>query len=159
MLRRRWVLAGVLLLSCGGDDSFNPTVETTAGTYQLTTLKETQNGITLDHLALGVTAELILAADGTATGHLFAPHGAEDGSDLDTDLTGAWSLSGTTVTLSLDQDLLFEDLLSPRSPTSFGVTIPSRVILRSRSCSPGRTKLIPRATIYSGPAPCHRHGK
>ena len=60
MLRRSWVLAGVLLLACGGDDSFNPTPETMAGTYQLTTLKETQNGITLDHLALGVTAELFL---------------------------------------------------------------------------------------------------
>ena len=47
MLRKSWVLAGVLLLSCGGDDSFNPTPETVAGTYQLTTLKETQNGITL----------------------------------------------------------------------------------------------------------------
>jgi hypothetical protein len=110
MLRMNWVLAGVLLLSCGGDDSFNPTVDTTAGTYQLTTLKETQNGITLDHLALGVTAELILAADGTATGHLFAPHGAVDGSDLDTDLTGGWTLSDTTVTLSLDQDILFDDI-------------------------------------------------
>ena len=111
MLAKSWVLAGVLLLSCGGDDdSFNPTVDTTAGTYQLTTLKETQNGITLDHLALGVTAELILAADGTATGHLFAPHGAVDGSDLDTDLTGGWTLSDTTVTLSLDQGILFDDI-------------------------------------------------
>jgi hypothetical protein len=110
MLRKSWVLAGVLLLSCGGDDSFNPTVDTTAGTYQLTTLKETQNGITLDHLALGVTAELILAADGSATGHLFAPHGALDGSDLDTDLSGGWTLSDTTVTLSLDQDILFDDI-------------------------------------------------
>jgi hypothetical protein len=116
MLRKRWVLAGILLLSCGGDDSFNPTVETTAGTYELTTLKETQNGITLDHLALGVTAELILAADGTATGHLFAPNGAVDGSDLDTDFSGAWSLSDTTVTLSLDQDLLLDDITLTAEP-------------------------------------------
>ena len=116
MLRKSWVLAGVLLLSCGGDDSFNPTLETMAGTYQLTTLKETQNGITLDHLALGVTAELILAADGTATGHFFAPHGAENGSDLDTDLTGGWSLSGTAVTLHLDQDLLFNDITLTAEP-------------------------------------------
>src|SRR5215207_4574461 len=116
MLRNSWVLAGVLLLSCGDDDSFNPTVDTTAGTYELTTLKETQNGITLDHLALGVTAELILVADGNATGHLFAPHGAPDGSDLDTDLTGTWSLSGTTVTLSLDQEILFEDITLTAEP-------------------------------------------
>jgi len=116
MLRKSWVLAGMLLISCGGDDSFNPTPQTVAGTYQLTTLKETQNGITLDHLALGVTAELILAAEGTATGHLFAPHSQEDGSNLDTDVTGHWSLSGTTVTLSLDQDLLFNGLTLTAEP-------------------------------------------
>jgi hypothetical protein len=116
MLRKIGILTAILLLSCGGDDGFTPTPETVAGTYQLTTLKETQNGITLDHLALGVTAALTLAAEGTATGHLFAPHGEEDGSDLDTDITGGWSLSGTTVTLSLDQDLLFDNLTLTAEP-------------------------------------------
>ena len=129
MLRKSWVLAGMLLVSCGGDDSFNPTPQTVAGTYQLTTLKETQNGITLDHLALGVTAELILAPQGTATGHLFAPHSAEDGSDLDTDVTGGWSLSGTTVTLSLDQDLLFNGLTLTAEPNQLrgNQTLPGNI--------------------------------
>jgi hypothetical protein len=58
----------------------------------------------------------MLAAEGTATGHLFAPHGQEDGSNLDTDVTGHWSLSGTTVTLSLDQDLLFNGLTLTAEP-------------------------------------------
>ena len=129
MLRTCWLLAGMLLLSCGGDDGFNPTPETVAGTYQLTTLKETQNGITLDHLALGVTAELILAAEGTATGHLFAPHGQQDGSNLDTDVTGGWSLSGTTVTLSLDQDILFDDLTLTAEPNQLrgNQTLPGNI--------------------------------
>src|SRR4051812_12041613 len=79
MLRKIGILAGIFLLSCGGDDGFNPTTETVAGTYQLTTLKETQNGITLDHLALGVTAGVLLGADGTPPRHPFAPPGGGDG--------------------------------------------------------------------------------
>ena len=51
-------LAAVLLLSCGGDDGFNPTAETVAGSYHVTTLRETQNGITINQLALGVTLGL-----------------------------------------------------------------------------------------------------
>jgi hypothetical protein len=102
-------LAIPLLLSCG-DTGFNPTMETVAGSYEVTTLRETRNGITIDDLALGVTLRLDLMPDGTATGHLFAPHGEEDGSDLDTDLSGTWSLTGSTVTLILAEDTFVNDV-------------------------------------------------
>ena len=104
------VLAAVLLLSCGDDDGFTPTTETVAGSYHVTTLRETENGITINHLALGMTLGLELHADGTATGHLFAPAGGLGGSGLDTDLSGAWTLSGTTVTLDIPEAAFLGDV-------------------------------------------------
>jgi hypothetical protein len=97
------VLATVLLLSCGDGNGFDPTTDTVAGSYDVTTLRETQNGITINYLALGVTLGLELHADGIATGHLFAPTGGLGGSELDTDLSGTWTLNGSTVTLDIPE--------------------------------------------------------
>jgi hypothetical protein len=103
-------LAAALLLSCGDDDGFNPTRDSVAGSYQVTTFRETQNGITLDQLALGVTLGLDLQENGTATGHLFAPNALPGGGDLDTDLSGTWTLSGSTVTLDIPEAAFLGDI-------------------------------------------------
>ena len=50
-----------------------------------------------------------MAPNGTTTGRLFVPGGNEDGSDLDEDLTGTWSLSNSTVTFSQTADTFIRD--------------------------------------------------
>jgi hypothetical protein len=90
----------VLLLACGGSDSFTPTEETVAGTYEASTFTATSFNGTTDLLLAGATVDATLAPDGTTSGRLFVPGGAEDGSDLDEDLTGTWTLTGQTVTFN-----------------------------------------------------------
>ena len=94
----------VFLLACGGSDSFTPTEETVAGTYQASTFTLTSFTGTIDLLLAGATVDATLAPDGTTSGRLFVPGGEEDGSDLDEDLTGTWTLSGQTVTFNQTAD-------------------------------------------------------
>ena len=88
------------LLACGGSDSFTPTEETVAGTYEAGTFTLTSFTGTIDLLLAGATVDATLAPDGTTSGRLLVPGGAEDGSDLDEDLTGTWTLTGQTVTFN-----------------------------------------------------------
>jgi hypothetical protein len=99
----------VALAGCGGDDSFSPTVETVAGSYQATVFTVTSTNGTTNLLALGATVTITLAPDGTTTGQLFVPDGAEGGGDLEADLAGTWSLSGRTVTFSQAADTFIQD--------------------------------------------------
>jgi hypothetical protein len=92
------LVAPVLLLACGGSESFTPTEETVAGTYQASAFTLTSGAGTTDLLAIGATVDATLAPDGTASGRLFVPGAGEDGGDLDEDLTGTWTLTGETVT-------------------------------------------------------------
>ncbi len=107
----RWVAFGltIVLPACGGDDSFSPTVETVAGSYTATTFTLTTSAGPTDLLALGALVEVTLAADGTTSGQLFVPGGAEGGGDLDEDLTGTWSLAGSTVTFNQTADTFIRD--------------------------------------------------
>jgi hypothetical protein len=90
--------------SCGGEDSFSPTVETVAGSYTASSLTLSSSVGTTDLLALGSTVAITLATNGTTTGRLFVPGGADDGSDLDVDLAGTWTLSGSIVTFNQTGD-------------------------------------------------------
>jgi hypothetical protein len=90
----------VFLLACGGSDSFTPTEETVAGTYEASTFTLTSFSGTTDLLLAGATVDATLAPDGTTSGRLFVPGGEEDGGDLDEDLTGTWTLAGQTVTFN-----------------------------------------------------------
>lgn len=99
----------LVLGSCGGD-SFSPTVETVAGSYTASSFTLSSSVGTTDLLALGSTVDLTLAVDGTTSGRLFVPGGAEDGSDLDVDLVGTWTLSGSTVTFDQTGDTFIPDV-------------------------------------------------
>ena len=79
-----------ILSSCGDDDNdvFSPTIDNVAGSYSAATLTVTSPSGTVDFLALGAEVDVILAANGTTTGHLFVPGGGEDGEDFEADLTG-----------------------------------------------------------------------
>jgi hypothetical protein len=99
----------VLLLACGGD-SFTPTEETVAGTYEASAFTATSFNGTTDLLLAGAIVDATLAPDGTTTGRLFLPGGAEDGSDLDEDLTGTWTLTGDTVTFNQTAETFITDV-------------------------------------------------
>ncbi len=106
-----WSLAAVALAGCGGDDNpFSPTVANVAGTYNATLFTATGSAGTFNLLSLGATVHVVLNPDGTTTGHLFVPDiGQEDG-ELDADLTGTWTLSGSTVTFSQTADTFIRDV-------------------------------------------------
>jgi hypothetical protein len=99
----------VLLLACGGD-SFTPTEETVAGTYEASAFTATSFNGTTDLLLAGAIVDATLAPDGTTSGRLFVPGGAEDGGDLDEDLTGTWTLTGQTVTFDHAADTFITDV-------------------------------------------------
>jgi len=106
----RFALAAlVLLLGCGGSDSFTPTEETVAGTYEASAFTATSFNGTTDLLLAGATVDATLAPDGTTSGRLFVPGGDEDGSDLEEDLTGTWTLTGQTVTFNQTADTFIRD--------------------------------------------------
>lgn len=100
----------VVLASCGGEESFSPTVETVAGSYTAASFTVSSPAGSIDLLALGAFVEVTLAADGTTTGQLFVPGAADDGGDADEDLTGTWTLDGSTVTFSQAADTFIPDV-------------------------------------------------
>lgn len=100
----------VALASCGADDDFSPTVDTVAGTYSAATFTVTSPAGTINLLASGSTVAVTLAPDGTTAGHLFVPGGGENGEDVDADLTGTWTLNGSTVTFSQSADTFIRDV-------------------------------------------------
>lgn len=107
-ITRMGIVGLALATGCGGD-SFTPTEETVAGSYSATVLTLTTGGQTTDYLALGATVDLTLAADGTTTGRLFVPGGAEGGGNLDADLAGTWDLNGRVVTFNQTADTFIRD--------------------------------------------------
>ncbi|MBX6365003.1 MAG: hypothetical protein IRZ00_14130 [Gemmatimonadetes bacterium] len=111
------LLATLALAACGDDSPAGPpTQESVAGVYQASAghagavFEITALGQTTDVLAAGATIRLELKADGSTAGRLFVPGGDEDGSDLDADLTGTWTLQGDTVRLSHAADTFLRDI-------------------------------------------------
>jgi hypothetical protein len=100
----------LVLGSCGGEDKFSPSLETVAGSYTASSLTLSSSVGTTDLLALGSTVAITLAPDSTTSGRLFVPGVAEDGSDLDVDLSGTWTLSGSTVTFDQVGDTFIRDV-------------------------------------------------
>jgi hypothetical protein len=99
MLRSMALVLAVLAGGCGDDDDgFNPTIETVAGSYTASTFTIEDETGTIDLLALDASVSATLNEDGTTTGQLFVPEGDEDGSDLEADLAGTWTLEGDTLT-------------------------------------------------------------
>jgi hypothetical protein len=111
VIRRGWILAlAVSGIACSDDDSFSPTVENVAGSYTATTFTLSTVVGEINLLAGGATVTLNLNTDGTTTGRLFVPDGNDDGSDLDADLAGTWSLTDTTVTFEQSADTFIPDV-------------------------------------------------
>ena len=102
-------LAG-LLVGCGDDDPFSPTVDNVSGSYSAETFTLTTDAGTVDLLALGAEITVELAADGTTTGQLFVPGDGVNEEDFEADLTGTWTLTDSTVTFSQDADTFIRDV-------------------------------------------------
>jgi hypothetical protein len=105
MLRRAGLLFA--LVSCG--DSFEPTVDSVAGTYHATTFTFDGGSGATDLLAAGASVTVTLAPDGTTSGRMFVPGVGAQGGDLDADLAGTWTLSGTTVAFDHEADTFMRD--------------------------------------------------
>jgi hypothetical protein len=97
------------LVACG-DDAFSPTVENVSGSYTAQTFTATTVAGTIDLLALGAEVSVTLEEDGDTTGELFVPGGGEGGEDLEADLVGTWTLSGSTVTFNQEADTFLRDV-------------------------------------------------
>jgi hypothetical protein len=111
VISRLFLLAlAVSAIACGDDDSFSPTVETVAGSYTASTFTLSSPVGTINLLGAGATVTVDLARDGTTTGRLFVPGGNTDGSDLDDDLAGTWSLTDSTVTFQQSSSTIIPDL-------------------------------------------------
>ena len=108
-IRRGVALALTITLAACGDD-FSPTVENVAGSYTASTFTYRTEAGTTDLLALGALVSIELAEDGTTTGEIFLEGGGEDGGDLDEDLAGTWTLTGSTVTFDQVADTFIRDV-------------------------------------------------
>jgi|tagenome__1003787_1003787.scaffolds.fasta_scaffold19769771_2 hypothetical protein len=111
----RSIVAPLAVLSlalgaCGGEDTFSPTTETVAGSYAASAFTVTSSTGTTDLLANGATVTIVLATDGSTTGRLFVPAGAEGRGDLDVDLAGTWTLAGSSVTFAQGSDTFVRDV-------------------------------------------------
>ena len=106
-----WSLAAVALAGCGGTTirSAQPSRTWRGPTTPPCSPRPTRSA-PFNLLSLGATVHVVLNPDGTTTGHLFVPDlGQEDG-ELDADLTGTWTLSGSTVTFSQTADTFIRDV-------------------------------------------------
>lgn len=126
ILRRAAGLALALALAgCGDDDGgLGPTVEDVAGSYSATSFLLISGDAEFDLLALGASVTATLAPDGTTTGRLFVPGGVGGEGEVDEDLAGTWSLSGTTVSFVPAASTLISELdfaVGPNTLTGEGV--------------------------------------
>src|SRR5690606_7029297 len=101
------LLTLVVVLGCesegtGVEEPGQLTFEEIVGTYAAVVMTTTSGGTTVDQLALGATLDLVLHDDGTTTGRLFVPDGAEEGGDADMDLGGTFSFDASDGAVTFD---------------------------------------------------------
>ena len=96
--------------ACGSDDATGPDMADVAGSYDASVLTASVLGTSEDMLAAGASIHLVLSEGGTTSGHLFVPATEFSGEAVDEDLTGTWTLSGTTVHLTQSADTFLRDV-------------------------------------------------
>lgn len=111
LIRGAALCLALALAGCGDDDEgFNPTLDEVAGSYSATTFRLTSGDTDFDLLALGASVTATLDSDGTTTGRLFVPGGVGGEGEVDEDLAGTWTLTGTTVTFTPSASTLISDV-------------------------------------------------
>ena len=124
----------LMLAACGDDDDdgFDPTVDDVAGSYTASAFTLTSGNGEFDLLAFGATVTATLDADGTTSGRLQVPGGVGGQPEIDEDLAGTWSLSGTTVTFSPSASSLISDVdfaVAPNTLTGEGTYMGAVLLL------------------------------
>lgn len=109
-MRMLQLLGVVALVSCRVGDVFVPTPDNMVGAYTATQLVTADPSSVVNWLDVGGSLTLTLNADGTTTGHLFLPGGAEGGGDVDADMAGTWLLIGHTVQLGQTADTFVREM-------------------------------------------------
>ena len=129
MIRRtfaRRLLAGALLAlssACGGDGGTDPGARV-SGTYRATTFTGTVFGSTVDILAAGGSLTLTFAPTsgpaGAVTGRVVVPAGVTGGLPIDQAVTGTFTVTGNTVSLTENSGLLNQVTLQASGNTLTG---------------------------------------
>lgn len=91
--------------------STEPTIGDVAGSYAALKFETTADDVVRNELSFGASISMRLEEDNTTTGRLFVPGAAEDGGDLDVDLSGTWSLDSTFVTFDHAADTFLRDMM------------------------------------------------
>lgn len=108
-IRRAARGAGLIavLATFGCEDSSGPVRG--SGSYEATSFVITPTGGSpSDQIAAGSTVDLVLHSNGTTSGHMHVA--AFDGDPaFDFDLTGTWTINGSTVIVDTDDDTFFRD--------------------------------------------------
>ena len=100
-LRASLLGLSLAVLAACGDDTAGPTPASIAGTYHASRVDFTPDGSSqpLNGLGLGVSLVIGLTAEGTTSGTLtLPPEITDDGMEQLIDLTGTYTISGTTLT-------------------------------------------------------------
>jgi hypothetical protein len=104
------VLPALLTLAVAAcDDDPNAPAGPT-GEYEATSWTATSGGRTTDVLEAGGSFTITLTSQGTTTGHLFIPASVSGEGDLDSDLTGTWTQSGSTIQFDHAADTFVRDM-------------------------------------------------
>jgi len=105
--RAAYSFALIAFVVAGCEDSNDP--DPAVGSYVATSFVTTENGQSFNHVANGSTVTLTLAPGGTTTGALHIEAAGGD-PDLDANLSGTWSRSGSTVDLAHSADTFLRDM-------------------------------------------------
>jgi len=97
-----------LALAACDDDPTAPTAPT--GEYEATSFTATSGGTTTDVLDAGGSFTITLTSQGTTTGRLFIPASVTGEGDFDSDLTGTWTQSGSTIQFDHAADTFVRDM-------------------------------------------------
>lgn len=80
-----------------------------------------------DAIARGGELTIVLAVDGTTSGRLFVPGGADDGSDLDSPMIGTWTLSnGNKIDFDQQWDTFVRDMTFTATQGADGIVLSGR---------------------------------
>jgi hypothetical protein len=102
MLPRTTLLALTLAVAC--ESSTEPRSRY-AGVWEATTFTSTEGSVTTDQLAQGASLILVLSASGSVSGVLDMPN-----DNVNEDMTGTWTLNGSTITFSQSADTFVRDM-------------------------------------------------
>ena len=111
---RRWLGAGAVaataLTAAGCGDTVGPGSRELIGQYSADQLLLDYTTFQEDLLQEGAYLDIELHSNGTTTGELYVPNGAENGGDLYERMDGTWRRSGSVVTFSQNADTFVRDM-------------------------------------------------